>query len=183
MCGDGANDCGALKQADIGLSLSPAEASISAPFTSQVTNISAMVELIKECRAGLATNFSLFNIMATYALTQYVVTTISEIFYSYPGQYQYMYWDLACNLLFIIFIGYTDTADRLSVARPSNSLFCFSNLFQVLFAFVLVVIGQISMILSLSGLFSSTIDYPNVGGFEVNLALLIELGDRPSDTP
>ena len=77
MCGDGANDCGALKQADIGLSLSPAEASISAPFTSQITNISAMVELIKECRAGLATNFSLFNIMATYALTQYVVTSIS----------------------------------------------------------------------------------------------------------
>ena len=77
MCGDGANDCGALKQADVGLSLSQAEASISAPFTSKVFNITAVVELLKECRAGLATNFSLFNIMAIYSLIQYSSTIIT----------------------------------------------------------------------------------------------------------
>lgn len=115
MCGDGANDCGALKQADIGLSLSQAEASISAPFTSQITNITSMVQLIKECRAGLATNFSLFNIMAIYSLIQFTTTVILELFLEYPADFQFLYWDLVLNFFPIVFVGYTATADRLSV--------------------------------------------------------------------
>lgn len=39
MCGDGANDCAALKAAHAGISLSEAEASIAAPFTSKVPDI------------------------------------------------------------------------------------------------------------------------------------------------
>ena len=57
MCGDGANDCGALKLADAGMSLSKAEASIAAPFTSQVENISSVITLLREGRAALTTTF------------------------------------------------------------------------------------------------------------------------------
>lgn len=47
MCGDGANDCAALKAANVGISLSEAEASIAAPFTSKTPNISCVVDLLR----------------------------------------------------------------------------------------------------------------------------------------
>ena len=63
FCGDGANDCGALKAADVGVSLSEAEASVAAPFTSRTPDISCMVDIIKEGRSALVTSFSCFKYM------------------------------------------------------------------------------------------------------------------------
>jgi len=88
FCGDGANDCGALKAADVGVSLSEAEASVAAPFTSRSFEISCVVQLIRsdpffhkwlirrEGRAALVTSFSCFKYMALYSAIQFTSVSI-----------------------------------------------------------------------------------------------------------
>ena len=71
MCGDGANDCGALKAAHAGISLSEAEASAASPFTSTDANISCVPTVVREGRAALVTSFGIFKYMACYSLTQF----------------------------------------------------------------------------------------------------------------
>ena len=80
FCGDGANDCGALKAADVGISLSEAEASVAAPFTSRVFDISCVPEVIREGRASLVTSFSCFKYMSLYSAIQF--TSVSFLYAS-----------------------------------------------------------------------------------------------------
>lgn len=64
--GDGANDMGALKQADLGLSLSKSETSISASYVAESLN--AFLSILIESRAGLERSYVAFKFMAFYSL-------------------------------------------------------------------------------------------------------------------
>jgi cation-transporting ATPase 13A2 len=102
-----------------------------------------MIELIKECRASLATNFSLFNIMSMYALIQYTTSWICQYYYAYPSDINFVYWDFVSNFLLLLTYGYISTADKLTKEKPLNSLFSFSNIFQILCMVAIQLIGQI----------------------------------------
>ncbi|KAH8923688.1 hypothetical protein BT69DRAFT_143159 [Atractiella rhizophila] len=122
FCGDGANDCGALKAADVGISLSEAEASVAAPFTSRVADISCVLEVIKEGRAALVTSFSCFKFMALYSLIQFTTVTILYSMASSLGDFQFLYIDLFLILPLAVTMGRTDPFPRLVPKRPTANL-------------------------------------------------------------
>lgn len=123
MCGDGANDCIALKQADSGISLSEAEASIAAPFTSKVQDISCVVTLLREGRAALTTTFQAFKFIELYSMIQFFSVTILYLERSNLSDNQFMYIDIGVLVPLCIFQSWTGAYENLTPALPQESLF------------------------------------------------------------
>jgi cation-transporting ATPase 13A2 len=122
FCGDGANDCGALKAADVGISLSEAEASVAAPFTSRVFDIRCVPEVIREGRAALVTSFSCFKYMSLYSAIQFTSVSFLYAFASNLGDFQFLFIDLTLILPIAVFMSWAGPASGLSRKRPTADL-------------------------------------------------------------
>ncbi|KAI7574775.1 hypothetical protein KC343_g22939, partial [Hortaea werneckii] len=143
FCGDGANDCGALKAADVGISLSEAEASVAAPFTSRVFDISCVPEVIREGRAALVTSFSCFKYMSLYSAIQFTSVSFLYASASNLGDFQFLYIDLLLILPIAIFMGWTGPYQDLSKKRPTASLVSRKVLTPLIGQILLVIVTQL----------------------------------------
>ncbi|PSS02441.1 hypothetical protein BD289DRAFT_359689 [Coniella lustricola] len=122
FCGDGANDCGALKAADVGISLSEAEASVAAPFTSRVFDITCVPEVIREGRAALVTSFSCFKYMSLYSAIQFCSVSFLYASASNLGDFQFLFIDLALILPIAVFMSWAGPFPELCRKRPTADL-------------------------------------------------------------
>nr|KAF6377221.1 ATPase cation transporting 13A2 [Myotis myotis] len=122
MCGDGANDCGALKAADVGISLSQAEASVVSPFTSSMASIECVPMVIREGRCSLDTSFSVFKYMALYSLTQFISVLILYTINTNLGDVQFLAIDLVITTTVAVLMSRTGPALVLGRARPPGAL-------------------------------------------------------------
>jgi cation-transporting ATPase 13A2 len=142
FCGDGANDCGALKAADVGISLSEAEASVAAPFTSRQFDISCVPEVIKEGRAALVTSFSCFKYMSLYSAIQFCSVSFLYASASNLGDFQFLFIDLLLILPIAIFMGWSGAYPTLSRKRPTANLVSRKVLTPLLGQMVLCILIQ-----------------------------------------
>ncbi|XP_073929596.1 polyamine-transporting ATPase 13A3 isoform X4 [Castor canadensis] len=132
MCGDGANDCGALKRAHGGISLSELEASVASPFTSKTPSISCVPNLIREGRAALMTSFCVFKFMALYSIIQYFSVTLLYSILSNLGDFQFLFIDLAIILVVVFTMSLNPAWKELVAQRPPSGLISGALLFSVL---------------------------------------------------
>jgi cation-transporting ATPase 13A3/4/5 len=144
MCGDGANDCGALKRADVGISLSSAEASIAAPFTSQIANISCVTVVLREGRCALATSLQEFKYMALYSMIQFVTVATLYWFAVNLTDAQFLIIDLFTMLPLAMFMSKTGPHSQLSKVKPIGELVSFPVLSSVIGQTVLVTVFQVA---------------------------------------
>ncbi|XP_069501032.1 polyamine-transporting ATPase 13A3-like isoform X2 [Ambystoma mexicanum] len=147
MCGDGANDCGALKRAHAGISLSELEASVASPFTSKTANISCVPDLIREGRAALVTSFCVFKFMALYSIIQYL--SVLHL-YSLPGNLgdvQYLFIDVAIILSLAFTMSLNRSWKEIVPQRPPTSLVSAQLLLSVITQILLSLAFQLTAFL------------------------------------
>uniref|UniRef100_A0A8C9TXN1 ATPase cation transporting 13A2 n=1 Tax=Scleropages formosus TaxID=113540 RepID=A0A8C9TXN1_SCLFO len=147
MCGDGANDCGALRAADVGVSLSEAEASVASPFTSKTNNISCVPLLIREGRCALVTSFSLFKYMALYSLIQFCSVLILYTVSTNLSDLQFLFFDLVLVTSLAIVMGRGGPSSELHPQRPPASLLSLQVFASLLLHCLLLVLIQVFALL------------------------------------
>ena len=169
MCGDGANDCGALKAAHVGISLSEAEASVAAPFTSTIPNITCVPKVIKEGRCALVTSFGVFKYMALYSMVQFVSVLLLYTLQTNLGDAQFLYIDLAITATVAVCMGWTGPYHKLSSIRPPGSLVSGPNLFSIFSQIGLTVLSQVGAYLYLKNMSWFTPVHPKNPEDEITL--------------
>ena len=143
MCGDGANDCMALRTADIGVSLSEEEASIAAPFTSKNQNISCIVPLLKEGKSSLVTSIQTFKYMMMYSLVQFICVTLLMVLSSYLSENQFLLVDIFIIIPLAFFIPATGPYKHLTKHHPTDSLISFPVITSILSQTVIAFVFQL----------------------------------------
>ncbi|CAO3597389.1 unnamed protein product [Absidia cylindrospora] len=119
MCGDGGNDCGALRTAHVGIAMSEAEASVVSPFSTPQRSVQACVDLLIQGRAGLATSFSSYKYLIMYGETMATVKFCTFYYTMSFSQWNFILIDAFITVFCAFAVTQAGAATKLSSHRPT----------------------------------------------------------------
>jgi cation-transporting ATPase 13A3/4/5 len=153
MCGDGGNDCGALKTAHVGIALSDAEASIVSPFTSLDKSIHSVVEVLREGRCALASAFASYKFMIMYGQVGTINQLINAYFQVTFAEWCWVFLDGVWPITLAFALPLARAAKKLSLTRPTASLLGPATMFS---ACGVLAINFIFIVIALFTLFGQS---------------------------
>jgi len=131
MVGDGANDCAALKTADIGISFTQADASFAAPFTSTDLSISCIEKVLLEGRACLMALVEVFIYTECFNFILIVANVILIHNLSHTNDFQDIIYVFVITIPLTISFGLSAPIRKLTRHFPDYNLFDFYNMLQI----------------------------------------------------
>ncbi|XP_064642125.1 polyamine-transporting ATPase 13A3-like isoform X2 [Lineus longissimus] len=142
MCGDGANDCGALRTAHTGISLSEAEASLASPFTSKEANIKCIPTVIREGRAALVTSFGVFKYLGCASFVQFITVILLYWIDANLTDFEFLFCDLLLIATLSITFGRTGAYPILVKEPPNVKLASIGPIISILVQTIIIGIVQ-----------------------------------------
>ncbi|OBZ88831.1 putative cation-transporting ATPase 13A3 [Choanephora cucurbitarum] len=119
MCGDGGNDCGALRSAHVGIAMSETEASVVSPFSTPNRSVQACVELLIQGRSALATSFASYKYLIMYGETMATVKFCTFYYTMSFSQWNFILIDAFITVFCAFAVTQAGAAKRLSSHRPT----------------------------------------------------------------
>jgi len=144
MCGDGGNDSGALRAAHVGLSMSAAEASVVAPFSSASGSVMSCADLIIEGRAALATSLASYKYLVIYGLLFSIVKMASFYYAVLMPLMGYVMIDIVAIVPLTFAMTLARPLKHLGPKRPTSSLLGVQTVSSVV-GFLVIAVGSMAV--------------------------------------
>ncbi|CAK65184.1 unnamed protein product (macronuclear) [Paramecium tetraurelia] len=127
MCGDGANDCSAISQAQVGISFSEADASYTAPFSSKSTSLDCVVKVLLQGKAATMTIIEVFQYQISVNTLKFVAVLFTFLEAETFADFQFTYTSIISNIPLLIFLCLSGPCDTLAKYNPLDDQFAIYN--------------------------------------------------------